>query len=542
MQIQKGGQGVKQTGAQIIIQALIDEGCDTVFGYPGGQVLPIYDALYQKRRSLRHILTAHEQGAAHAADGYARATGKTGVVIATSGPGATNLVTGIAAAYLDSSPLVAITGNVPTSCIGTDSFQEVDTVGITLPVTKHNFFVRDITRLRATVHEAFVIARSGRPGPVLIDVPSDIQAARITPPPLSDCPISEDPIAPQPLLEQAAQLLCNAKRPYLYCGGGVVSANAADALLNLAARLDAPIGCTLMGRSAVPSDSPYCLGLQGMFGKAAANLALHEADVILVAGARFSERTMSDHTAFPQRPKIIHIDIDAAELEKNVPIYLGIHGTIHDALRRLCDLLPQCSHTEWLRAVHRHAADDAPDAEVFAPPQILRTLAKFTAADTVIATDVGQHQMWTAQFYPFRQPRTLLTSGGLGAMGFGLGAAIGAAVGTDQRTVLITGDGSFLMNLSELSTAVNCSLPLVILLLRNDTLGMVHRWQERDYNARYYATALSPKTDFPAIARAFGAKGYRADSLSALEAALQAAFSDSGVTLIECPIAPQLHP
>lgn len=533
---------MKQTGAQIIIQALIDEGCDTIFGYPGGHVLPIYDALYQKRRVLRHILTAHEQGAAHAADGYARATGKVGVVIATSGPGATNLVTGIAAAHLDSVPLVAITGNVPASRIGTDSFQEVDTVGITLPITKHNFFVRDVSRLAGTIHRAFEIARAGRPGPVLIDVPSDIQTMRCTPSPFIPAPPPAPLCAKDEELELCAELLRGAKQPYLYCGGGVTSGNASEELLALAARLDAPIGCTLMGRAAVPTDSPYCLGLQGMYGHAAANLALHEADVILVAGARFSERTLSEHTAFPQRPKIIHIDIDAAELEKNMPIYLGINGDIKDALRRLTARLPQCGHRKWRDTITaRTQADKAENAE-FVPQNILHTLADFTDPETVIATDVGHHQMWTAQHYPFSRPRTLLTSGGLGAMGFGLGAAIGAAVGTGRRTVLVTGDGSFGMNLCEMTTAVSNKLPIVILLLRNHSLGMVRRWQEVNYRAHYYATDLGDSTDFPALARAFGADGVRAESLDALKKALDAAFSHGGVTLIECPIPPELHP
>lgn len=533
---------MKRTGAQILVQALLEEGCCVVFGYPGGQVLPIYDALYQKRRQLRHVLTAHEQGAAHAADGYARATGAVGVVLATSGPGATNLVTGIANAYLDSIPLVAITGNVPTSQIGSDSFQEVDITGITLPITKHSFFVRDVARLADTVREAFQIARSGRPGPVLIDIPRDIQTARCDYIPSVLPKVLPRLCADEASLHEAAKLLAASERPYFYCGGGVVQSDAAQALLRLAQQCDAVIGCTLMGLSAVPSASPRALGLQGMFGHALSNRAQREADLLLVAGARFSERTLPpDASEFVRHPKIIHIDIDSAELEKNVPIYLGIAGDIGDALTRLCALVPARPRTAWqetIAAWRTQAAEALPahDGEALTPRGIFATLSALTTPDTLLATDVGQHQMWAAQKYDFRRPRTLITSGGLGAMGFGLGAAIGAASGTGRRVVLVTGDGSFGMNLTELSTAVANRVPLTILLLRNRTLGMVRYFQTRDYGARYSATDLPDRTDFLAIARAYGCGAVCADTLPALEAALRESLSSDGVTLIECPL------
>lgn len=529
---------MKKTGAEILTAVLLEQQTEVVFGYPGGQVLAIYDVLCRKRRSIRHILTAHEQGAAHAADGYARATGRTGVVIATSGPGATNLVTGIATAYLDSVPLVAITGNVPCSMIGCDSFQEVDITGITIPITKHNFIVKDVTLLADTLRRAFALAASGRPGPVLVDIPKDVQEARCDFVPAAPLPLPSPPPVSEAALEEAASLLLSAKRPYLCCGGGIVSSGASAALLALADKLDAPIGCTLMGLSAIPADASRMLGLQGMHGTAACAAAQAEADLLLVAGARCSDRTTGNAHTYAPNAKILHIDIDAAELSKNVPAYLGVEGDAKTVLSRLTAMLPQQSHGAWTAKLTgmRQQAEDATDA--LTPQCILEALQQWTTAETIVATDVGQHQMWTAQHYRFRQPRTFLTSGGLGTMGFGLGAAIGAAVGTGRRTVLVTGDGSFGMNLPELATAVTEQLPLVILLLRNGTLGMVQQWQKVLYDGRCAASTLHRRTDFSALAQAFGAKGYLADSLPALEHALRQAFAAKGPALIDCPIDP----
>lgn len=532
---------MRLTGAQIVTQVLLEQGCDTVFGYPGGQVLALYDALYRKRRQIRHIRTAHEQGAAHAADGYARATGKPGVVIATSGPGATNLVTGIATAYLDSVPMVAITGNVPCDRIGLDCFQEVDITGITIPITKHNFMVKDISRLADTLREAFVIAGSGRPGPVLVDIPSDIQKARWDYTPAGKAALLPEKHAAQGQLEEAARQLAAAQRPYISCGGGVIRAQAAPLLQQLARRLDCGVGATLMGLSAMPGEDPRFLGMQGLHGHYAAAMAQSEADLILVAGARFSDRAVGNHASFAPGAKILHIDIDAAELEKTMPVYLGIEGDIRDALERLLDMLPQQSHPAWqqrLAQLKRQEAERMPRQAGFAPRGILRRLSD-RAGDALIATDVGEHQMWTAQYFSFRTPGSFLTSGGLGTMGFGMGAAIGAAIGTGRRTILITGDGSFRMNLNELATAAEQELPLTILLLENHTLGMVRQSQTLFYKGRYAATALTGSIDFPALAEAFGAAGLRAGSYEELDRALDQAEHSKKPVLIVCPVDPE---
>lgn len=532
---------MRLTGAQIVTQVLLEQGCDTVFGYPGGQVLALYDALYRKRRQIRHIRTAHEQGAAHAADGYARATGKPGVVIATSGPGATNLVTGIATAYLDSVPMVAITGNVPCDRIGLDCFQEVDITGITIPITKHNFMVKDISRLADTLREAFVIAGSGRPGPVLVDIPSDIQKARWDYTPAGKAALLPEKHAAQGQLEEAARQLAAAQRPFISCGGGVIRAQAAPLLQQLARRLDCGVGATLMGLSAMPGEDPRFLGMQGLHGHYAAAMAQSEADLILVAGARFSDRAVGNHASFAPGAKILHIDIDAAELEKTMPVYLGIEGDIRDALERLLDMLPQQSHPAWqqrLAQLKRQEAERMPRQAGFAPRGILRRLSD-RAGDALIATDVGEHQMWTAQYFSFRTPGSFLTSGGLGTMGFGMGAAIGAAIGTGRRTILITGDGSFRMNLNELATAAEQELPLTILLLENHTLGMVRQSQTLFYKGRYAATALTGSIDFPALAEAFGAAGLRAGSYEELDRALDQAEHSKKPVLIVCPVDPE---
>ena len=502
---------MKLTGAKIIIETLIEQGCDTAFGYPGGAVLNIYDELYLNQDRINHVISAHEQGAAHAADGYARATGKVGVVIATSGPGATNLVTGIANAQLDSIPLVAITGNVSTDLIGKDSFQEVDIMGITIPITKHNYFVKSVDELADTIREAFKIAKSGRPGPVLIDVPKDVQLA------LAEYEVKpiEEPykleLASEANIKAAAEIISEAKRPYIYCGGGVIAADASDEVVKLSERIDAPIGCSMMGLSAVPRMHPNSLGMQGMHGTFAASRALAEADVIIALGVRFSDRATGNKKKFASSARIIHIDIEAAELGKNIPAHLGIIADVKDAVKRILEVLPESKHQEWRNKVDefkKRSENENFNPKAMRPYQVIDCVAKNTDEDTVIATDVGQHQMWTAQRYDFKKPRTFITSGGLGTMGFGLGAAIGAAMGSGKKTVLFTGDGSFGMNLNELATAVSFDVPVIIVIMNNGVLGMVRQWQTLFYQKHYSNTTLKRKTNFKMLAEAFGANGY----------------------------------
>ena len=525
---------MKLTGADILIRCLKEQGVDTVFGYPGGCVLDIYDALYRDG-TLRHILTAHEQGAAHAADGYARSTGKTGVCFATSGPGATNLVTGIATAYMDSVPLVAITGNVTVPSLGRDSFQEVDIAGITMPVTKHNYIVKDVKKLAATVREAFYIAGSGRKGPVLIDIPKNIQT--------EVCDYEELPPAvyvPKPVaadLRPAADALARAARPLIIAGGGCIGANATEGLKALAEKWQAPVCSTLMGLGAFPASDPRFLGMIGMHGTEAADAAFREADTVLVCGMRFSDRVAGDRVKFREGKTIVQFDIDAAEIDKNVDADVHVMGDLQEIFRALLPLLPQMEHEAWLREIS--ALQKAGDADIdknLPAYKILTAMQKFTDADTPVATDVGQHQMWTAQYCKFEKPRTFLSSGGLGTMGFGMGAAIGACTGTGRKTVLVTGDGSFHMNLNELCTAVSHRLPLVILLMDNNTLGMVRQWQGLFYGKRYSQTTLDRKTDYIKLAEAFGAKGYTIAGEKDILPVLQKAFAEAGPVLVDCKI------
>ena len=525
---------MKLTGADILIRCLKEQGVDTVFGYPGGCVLDIYDALYRDG-TLRHILTAHEQGAAHAADGYARSTGKTGVCFATSGPGATNLVTGIATAYMDSVPLVAITGNVTVPSLGRDSFQEVDIAGITMPVTKHNYIVKDVKKLAATVREAFYIAGSGRKGPVLIDIPKNIQT--------EVCDYEELPPAvyvPKPVaadLRPAADALARAARPLIIAGGGCIGANATEGLKALAEKWQAPVCSTLMGLGAFPASDPRFLGMIGMHGTEAADAAFREADTVLVCGMRFSDRVAGDRVKFREGKTIVQFDIDAAEIDKNVDADVHVMGDLQEIFRALLPLLPQMEHEAWLREIS--ALQKAGDADIdknLPAYKILTAMQKFTDADTPVATDVGQHQMWTAQYCRFEKPRTFLSSGGLGTMGFGMGAAIGACTGTGRKTVLVTGDGSFHMNLNELCTAVSHRLPLVILLMDNNTLGMVRQWQGLFYGKRYSQTTLDRKTDYIKLAEAFGAKGYTIAGEKDILPVLQKAFAEAGPVLVNCKI------
>ena len=530
---------MKISGARIIMETLIEQGVDVVFGYPGGQVINIFDELYRYQDRIHHVLTAHEQGASHAADGYARATGKVGVVIATSGPGATNLVTGIATAHLDSVPLVAITGNVPCSLIGRDSFQEVDIMGVTMPITKHNFIVKDVTKLADTLRLAFRIAKSGRPGPVLIDIPKDVQVNTCEYSPEPAVQADEKPVASDEKLLAVAKLLGEAKRPYIYCGGGVLTASATQEVLKLAQKLDAPIGCSMMGISAIPTSHPLFLGMQGMHGHYASSMAEHEADLILAVGARFSDRATGNTKKFAPNAKIVHIDIDGAELQKNVPVYLGIEGDIKDAVDRLAEMVSEQTLPEWQERIRelREIEKAAPQSgKTLTPYRIIDIMSEITDEDTIVTTDVGQHQMWTAQRYPFEKPRTFLSSGGLGTMGFGMGAAIGAQMATGRRVVLVTGDGSFGMNLNELATAVTNRIPMVIVIMNNGVLGMVRQWQTLFFQKHYSNTTLARQTDFVKLAEAFGAVGMRAADPKAFEEAFRMAFTMDGPVVIDCLI------
>ena len=527
------------TGADILIRTLIEQGCDTVFGYPGGQILNVYDSLYKYQNEIRHMLTAHEQGAAHAADGYARATGKVGVVMSTSGPGATNLVTGIATAYLDSIPLVAICGNVPTTQIGTDSFQEIDITGVTLPITKHNYFVGSVENLADTIREAFALAQSGRPGPVLIDVPQDVQTAVCDYEPQAPVQPEERHAAKDVRIKEAAALINASKRPFLYFGGGLITSEAQEEMLALAEKIDAPIGCSLMGLSGIPTDHPRFLGMQGMHGHYASSMAMHDADLIISLGVRFNDRVTGNREKFAKLAQIIHIDVDGSELSKTVNSACGLRGDVKLTLQKLIPLVNAEQKPDWEKAVKalKETENDYLDIRPgLTPRNAIMTLNKHLGENTAVATDVGQHQMWAAQNVNFKKPRRFISSGGLGTMGFGLGAAIGAAVGTGERSVLVTGDGSFGMCLNELTTAVTYNVPVVILLMNNGVLGMVRQWQTLFFNKHYSNTILDRKTDFVALARAFGADGEAVDTVAALDKAFEHAFSCDGPYVIDCRI------
>ena len=527
---------MKLKGARILIEELIRQGVDTVFGYPGGAVLNIYDELYQSRDRIHHVLTAHEQGAAHAADGYARASGKVGVVIATSGPGATNLVTGIANAYLDSVPLVAITGNVATEALGRDSFQEVDIVSITQPVVKHNFMVKDVSELEQTIKEAFLIANSGRKGPVLIDIPKDVQ--------VNEC---EYGIAVLPKMPEKAELpydeegviklLNSAKKPFIYAGGGIIACRGEDYLRTLAEKLNAPVALSMMGRTAFPDSHPLSLGLVGMHGSYQAAKVQSECDLMLAVGVRFSDRATGNLSAYTKNCKIIHVDIDKAELGKNLSPDFSVQSDVKKWMKAVLPKLKERKNPEWWREIESYKKVNIPEKGSFHPRNILETLRRFTKDDTVVATDVGQHQMWTAQYYRFEKPGTFLTSGGLGTMGYGMGAAIGACLAKNkEETVLITSDGSFSMNCNELCTAVKEGLPITIVLLNNQVLGMVRQWQTAFFGERYSATILDRGTDFVKLIEAYGGKGFSIHKLSELEKALEERKTIAGPVLLDCHI------
>ena len=527
------------SGADILVKTLIEQGCDTVFGYPGGQILNVYDSLYKYRNEINHVLTAHEQGAAHAADGYARTTGKVGVVISTSGPGATNLVTGIATAYLDSIPMVAICGNVPTTQIGTDSFQEVDITGITLPITKHNYFVNSVEDLADTIREAFRLAKSGRPGPVLIDVPKDVQIAECEY--KKQAPVEkEKPFAAKDTrIEEAAEIINSAKRPFIYFGGGVIASDAQEEVLKLAERIDAPMGCSLMGLSAIPTDHPRFLGMQGMHGHYASSMSMHNADVIISLGVRFNDRVTGNREKFATGAKIVHIDTDGSELNKTVNSVCGLRGDIKLTLHKLLPLLNEGKKAEWMARVDAFRKEEEKyldKREGLTPRKAILTLNKHLSENTAVCTDVGQHQMWAAQSLDFKTSRRFASSGGLGTMGYGFGAAIGAAYGTGERSVLITGDGSFGMNLNEMATAVRYNIPIVVIIMNNGVLGMVRQWQTLFYDKHYSNSVLERKTDFPALARAFGADGEAVTTPEELDESLVRAFKSEGPYIIDCKI------
>ncbi|AAM23338.1 biosynthetic-type acetolactate synthase large subunit [Caldanaerobacter subterraneus] len=531
---------MKLKGAQVVIEVLKEMGVDNVFGIPGGAVIPIYDALYDS--DIRHILATHEQMAAHMADGYARATGKVGVCIATSGPGATNLVTGIANAYMDSVPVVAITGQVPTYLIGKDAFQEVDITGITMPITKHNFVVKSPEKLADTLREAFAIAKSGRPGPVLVDIPKDIQNAEIEYERKGEIEYKNGikEIISEESLSKAVELILESKKPVIFAGGGVIWGEACGELLEFAEKTNIPVATSLMGLGCFPGDHPLSLGLIGMHGSRFANLAVYHSDLVIAVGTRFSDRVAGKAGGLAPKAKFIHIDIDAAEIGKNVEVDVGIVGKIKKVLKLLADRVPSMERREWLEEVEelrvkhglRYKKDD-----MLRPQWIVEKIQELSNDDLIIATEVGQNQMWAAQFYKFKKPRTFVTSGGLGAMGFGLPASIGAQVGRpDKRVVNIAGDGSLRMNIHALETAAFYNIPVIIVLLNNQALGMVRQWQYLFNEKRFSQTDLNPHLNFAKIASDFGVEGIRVTTKEDFEKAFKKAYSEKKPFMIECII------
>ena len=532
---------MKLTGSQIFVEVLVEQGVDTLFGYPGGAVLNLYDELYKNSDRIRHVLTAHEQGASHAADGYARATGRTGVVLATSGPGATNLVTGIATAYMDSVPMVAFTGNVATTLLGKDSFQEAYIEGITMPITKHNYTVRRVEDLADTMRAAVRIAQSGRKGPVLVDIPKDVTAAVCEFTPKEPELIRTVTSYNETDVEKAAEMINEAKRPIVYFGGGVRSAAGCQPLRDLLIKADIPATYTLMAAGVLSYGEEHNLGLLGMHGCYTANKAIDEADLVIAVGTRFSDRVALNPDAFAKRAKIIQIDIDPSELGKNVDIDLSLNGDASYVLQAILPHVKPAKHTDWMDQIHAWQATDYKptdsDTEL-KPHQIINEICEQAGPEAVYVTDVGQHQMWAAQYLHHTKSRGFLTSGGLGTMGFGYGAAIGAqmALGRDARVVMLTGDGSFHMNLNEGCTAVSYDLPIITVIFNNQVLGMVRQWQTTFYEKRYSDTDPHRKTDFVKLAEAFGAKGYRATTPAEFKAALADAMKQHGPSWIDCRI------
>lgn len=529
---------MRQKGAKIIIDCLIEQGVKYVFGYPGGQIIDTFDELYKAKDKIKQILTAHEQGATHAADGYARVTGNVGVVIATSGPGATNTVTGIANAYMDSIPMVVITGNVPVSLLGRDSFQEVDIAGITMPITKHNYIVKNVEDLACTIREAFKIAQSGRPGPVLIDVPKNVQQGECEYTPV----IPEKPAhkftPDKETLDKALKIIQNAKRPLLYVGGGCIISNASAELTQFAENLDAPVAASMMGLGAIASSHPLYLGMIGMHGHAGVAKALKNCDAVIAIGARFSDRVAGNRNKFATQAAIVHIDVDNAEINKNVATHAHILGDVKQTLSYLLPFIKPVKNKEWVDAC-RGYVNEFPlkrTGDKLCPRKILEKINELTPDSQIIVTDVGQHQMWTAQSYRFEKPRTFLTSGGLGTMGFGLGAAIGAAFASNKQVCLITGDGSFHMNLNEMATAVKFGLPIKIFIMNNNVLGMVRQWQTLFYEGRHSSTTLNLPTDYIKLAEAFGAKGLYIDKDEDLDKVVKEALKIKTPVIVDCRI------
>ena len=530
----------KMTGAEIVIECLKEQGVDTVFGYPGGAILNIYDALYRHQDEITHILTSHEQGASHAADGYARATGKVGVCLATSGPGATNLVTGIATAQMDSIPVVAITCNVGVSLLGKDSFQEIDIAGVTMPITKYNFIVKDVTRLAATIRRAFTIARSGRPGPVLIDITKDVTAAEYDyeyqapeeVSPQTDTITEED-------IEKALELIRNSQKPFIFAGGGAVISNASDELKAFAHKIQAPVADSLMGKGAFDGTDPLYTGMVGMHGTKTSNFGFTECDLLIVVGARFSDRVTGNASKFAKNAKILQIDVDAAEINKNIQTYASVIGDAKVVLRKLNARLDPMNHDEWIMHIER-LKDMYPlryDKSQLTGPFIMEKIYEITDGDAIITTEVGQNQMWAAQYYKYKKPRTLLTSGGLGTMGYGLGAALGAKMGCkDKLVVNIAGDGCFRMNMNELATATRYNIPFIEVIMNNHVLGMVRQWQNLFYGKRYSHTVLNDTVDFVKLAEAMGAKAYRVEKKEDFEPVFREAIALNIPVVIDCQI------
>ena len=528
-----------RTGAEIVIECLKEQGVDVVFGYPGGSILNVYDALYKHSDEIFHVLTSHEQGAAHAADGYARATGKVGVCMATSGPGATNLVTGIATAYMDSVPMVAITCNVTLPLLGKDSFQEVDIAGVTMPITKHGYIVKDVNILADTLRKAFHIAKSGRPGPVLVDITKDVTAASCEYTPKEPESVERAGHYTQEDLDAALEVISKAKKPYIYLGGGAILSGASEEVRAFAKKLDSPVCDTLMGKGAYDGYDPLYTGMIGMHGTKTSNLGVSECDLLVALGARFSDRVIGNASLFAKNAKILHIDIDAAEINKNIHADVSIVGDLKDVLTKLIARMEQMHHPEWtahileLKEKYPLKYDDSQ----LSCPYIIEELDRITKGNAIITTDVGQHQMWAAQYYHYTKPRTFLSSGGLGTMGYGIGACIGAKTGCpDKICVNIGGDGCFRMNLIELATASRYQIPIIQIIINNHVLGMVRQWQTLFYGKRYSQTTLERRTDYQKLAEAFGAKGLLLADPADAPAVLAEAFAAEGPVLVDCRI------
>lgn len=531
---------MKLNGSEIIVECLKEQGVDTIFGYPGGAILNVYDALYKHSDEITHILTSHEQGASHAADGYARATGKVGVCFATSGPGATNLVTGIATAYMDSVPMVAITCNVTVPLLGRDSFQEIDIAGVTMPITKHSYIVKNVKDLAKTLRNAFRIAKEGRPGPVLVDVTKDVTAA--------ECEYS--PRVPKPVdritasikeedIDKAVTLIKKAKKPYVFVGGGAVISEASDELKKFVEKVDAPVCDSLMGKGAFDGSNERYTGMLGMHGTKTSNYGVSECDLLIVVGARFSDRVTGNAKKFAKNAKILQFDVDAAEINKNVRTDAHVLGDAKEILKRINDKLDNQDHSDWMEHIKSYKLDYPMryNRDILNGPLIMEKIYEITNGDAIITTDVGQHQMWAAQHYKFKEPRTLLTSGGLGTMGYGLGACIGAKVGRKDKTVVnIAGDGCFRMNMNEVATATRYNIPIIEVIFNNHVLGMVRQWQDLFYGKRYSATVLDDQVDFVKVSEGMGAKAYSVETIEEFEKAFKEAIELNIPCVIDCHI------